>query len=32
MEIAYTSIVDMTQAGFLRANAVYLVHLYYVIY
>ena len=30
--ITYTSVVHMTQAGFLSAKTVYLTHLYYVIY
>ena len=32
MLITYTSIVHVTQAGFLSANTVYLAHLYYVIF
>ena len=32
MLITYTSIVHVTQAGFLSGNTVYLAHLYYVIF
>ena len=32
MLITYTSIVHVTQAGFLSGNTIYLAHLYYVIF